>query len=110
MEHIDLDHFTRLKDLVGRIETRIANLERASVTSAGGLPLGRLVISPRSTAASALAGMADLTDAPVFTQLPSRLNVDDDKPILRVEALPEMQNPSEPSSDAMGSAPKASAV
>ena len=69
---MDQDQFTRLMDLLGRIESRLAKLERPAVTTSGGLPLGRLSAPPSAAVASALAGLPALSDVPVAPQSDSR--------------------------------------
>jgi hypothetical protein len=105
---MDQDQFTRLMDLLGRIESRLAKLERPAVTTSGGLPLGRLSVPPSASVASALAGLPALSDVPVAPQLPPLLDVLEDVQIEGAEVLPEVQQSLEQISATLGSVQEAS--
>jgi hypothetical protein len=105
---MDQDQFTRLMDLLGRIESRLAKLERPAVATSGGLPLGRLSVPPSAAAASALAGLPALSDVPVVPQLPPLLDVLEDVQIEGAEVLPEVQQSLEQISATLGSVQEAS--
>ena len=105
---MDQDQFARLMDVLGRIDARLAKLERPAVASAGGLALGRLSVPPTASAASALAGMPALTDVPVVPQLPPLLDVLEDVQIEGAEVLPEVQQSLEQISATFGSVQGAS--
>jgi len=86
-----LDQFTRLVDCIGRIESRLAKMERPA-SGSDGFPLGRLTAPPASaSASSALAGMPALSDLPVVPTLPPLLDVLEDVQIEGAEVLPEVQ-------------------
>lgn len=105
---MDQDQFTRLMDLLGRIESRLAKLERPAVATSGGLPLGRLSAPPSAAAASALAGMPALTDVPVVPQLLPLLDVLEDVQIEGAKVLPEVQQSIHQISATLGSVQEAS--
>ena len=105
---MDHDQFARLMDVLGRIDARLAKLERPAAASSGGLPLGRLSAPPSASAASALAGMPALTDVPVVPQLPPLLDVLEDVQIEGAEVLPEVQQSLEQISATLGSVQEAS--
>lgn len=99
---MDQDQFKRLMDLLGRIESRLAKLERPAATSGAGLSLGRLAAPPNAPATSALAGMPALSDVPVVPQLPPLLDVLEDVQIEGAEVLPEVQQSLEQISATLG--------
>lgn len=106
---MDQDQFMRLMDVLGRIDARLAKLERPAVASNGGLPLGRLSVAPNPSTASALADMPALTDVPVVPQLPPLLDVLEDVQIEGAAVLPEVKQSLEQISATVGSLKKASA-
>jgi len=86
-----LDQFTRLVDSIGRIELRLAKMERPP-TGSSGFPLGRLTAaSSASSSSSPLADMPALSDVPVMPVLPRLLDVLEDVQIEGAEVLPEVQ-------------------
>jgi hypothetical protein len=87
-----LDQFTRLVDTMGRIESRLAKMERSN-SGSNGFPLGRLTAaSTASTSSSSpLAGLPSLSDVPVMPVLPPLLDVLEDVQIEGAEVLPEVQ-------------------
>jgi hypothetical protein len=105
---MDQDQFTRLMDLLGRIESRLAKLERPAVASSGGLPLGRLSVPPSAGSVSALAGLPALSDVPVVPQLPPLLDVLEDVQIEGAEVLPEVKQSLAQISTTLGSVKSAS--
>lgn len=104
-----LDQFTRLVDSIGRIEARLAKMERPA-TGTGGFPLGRLTVPPSvaATTNTALAGMPALSDVPVVPTLPPLLDVLEDVQIEGAEVLPEVQESLARISDTLGSVQSAS--
>jgi hypothetical protein len=86
-----LDQFTRLVDSIGRIESRLAKMERPA-SGSDGFALGRLTAPPASASTnSALAGMPALSGMPVVPTLPPLLDVLEDVQIEGAEVLPEVQ-------------------
>lgn len=103
-----LEQFTRLVDAVGRIESRLANLQ-SPAGAHGGFPLGRLTAPPSASAsASALADMPALSDVPVVPTLPPLLDVLEDVQMEGAEVLPEVQQSLAQISDTLGSVQGAS--
>lgn len=106
---MDQDQFKRLMDLLGRIETRLAKLDRPAASSEGGrggFPLGRLSAPPSASAsagAAALAALPALSDVPVVPQLPALLDVLEDVQIEGAEVLPEVQQSLAQISNTLGS-------
>lgn len=104
---MDQDQFKRLMDLLGRIETRLAKLDRPAASTEGGrggFPLGRLSAPPSASAgASALAALPALSDVPVVPQLPPLLDVLEDVQIEGAEVLPEVQQSLAQISNTLGS-------
>lgn len=105
---MDQDQFARLMDVLGRIDARLAKLEKPVATTFGGLPLGRLSAPPSSSAASALAGMPSLTDVPVVPQMTSILDVLEDVQMEGAEVLPEVRRSLKNISTTLGSVQEAS--
>lgn len=103
---MDNEQFTRLMDLLGRIETRLAKFDRPAVVpeGRGSFHLGRLAAPPSAGAsASALAGMPALSDVPVVPQLPPLLDVLEDVQIDGADVLPEVQQSLAQISNTLGS-------
>lgn len=105
---MDQDQFARLMDVLGRIDARLAKLDKPVATSFGGLPLGRLSAPPSASTASALAGMPLLTDVPVVPQMPSILDVLEDVQMEGAEVLPEVRRSLKNISTSLGSVQEAS--
>lgn len=103
-----LDQFSRLVDAIGRIESRLAKMERPS-SGTSGFPLGRLTAaSSTNSSSSPLAGMPSLSDVPVMPVLPPLLDVLEDVQIEGAEILPEVQQSLDQISDTLKSVQGAS--
>jgi hypothetical protein len=89
------DQFQSMMNLLVRIETRLAKLDRPAGSlggGRGGFPLGRLSLPPTADAGvSALAEMPALSEMPVILQLPPLLDVLEDVQLEGADVLPEVQ-------------------